>query len=350
MISFKQFLSEALDVTKNPKFRKWFRGSKVVDENKQPLVCYHGSGTAIEEFKYEFTNQGADQLGSGFYFTTDITEAEGYTGKTESTKGSKLGGSDNPTVHPVYLCIKKPLDADKIGNVKYDKINFFIKRSPELADALSNYGDVEWEGKEKVIRAATEIHVIENDNIVKGLFSLANDFYSDHPKEFNWKIYQALGYDGVFKKHPNGRTHWVAFFPFQIKHVDNRGMFDGESNNIFESIRSNETLVSFLNKEHPYVGVEKEEILSPTVKVLKDKYGSYRFLKYENEQHIAVIQVLSNKRGIGHVANIYTKPEYRRQGIMSELLQHVRDMFPKKLTFSEDRSEDGEAFVKFMTK
>ena len=32
----------------NQAFKNWFADSKVVDENGQPLVCYHGSTVDIE--------------------------------------------------------------------------------------------------------------------------------------------------------------------------------------------------------------------------------------------------------------------------------------------------------------
>lgn len=40
------------DSTQSEAFKKWFQGSKVVDENGTPLVVYHGSPVGnITEFK-----------------------------------------------------------------------------------------------------------------------------------------------------------------------------------------------------------------------------------------------------------------------------------------------------------
>ena len=236
MISFKQFLIESSDVTKNPKFRKFFRGSKVKDGEGNPLVVYHGSGKKIDVFDYFYTNQGADAVGSGFYFTTSLEEADRYSRMTNASDEPKLGGSDNPTVHPCYLCIKNPLDADKIGSVGYEKIQRFIWRSPEKEDALTNFGDVEYEGRSVVMNRAIESYIIDKENIVTGLFALANDFFSENVRKFNQLVYGILGYDGIKKVHPNGVVHYVAFFPYQIKHVDNIGTFNSDSENIFESL------------------------------------------------------------------------------------------------------------------
>lgn len=56
--------------------------TKIVDENNQPLICYHGSNNPnITEFdlKYLGYNTGNDgHLGAGIYFSTDIIEAKTY--------------------------------------------------------------------------------------------------------------------------------------------------------------------------------------------------------------------------------------------------------------------------------
>lgn len=178
MLTYKQYLAEA----------------------KTKIIAYHGSKDVIDDFKYEYTNQGNDQLGSGFYFTTDIHEAKGY-GKN---------------VHKVELVFKKTLDADKIGNVTYAQIQKFIWKSPIKEDALSNWGDVEYEGRTKVLDRAISEYVVKKENIVRGLFNLANDFYPNHIQEFNERIFGILGYDSIVKRHETS-THYVAFFPSQIK-------------------------------------------------------------------------------------------------------------------------------------
>lgn len=228
MRSFKRFIAEGLHPTDNPKFRKWFRGSKVKDTEGNPLIVYHGSGNRIEEFSYEFTGKGNDQVGSGFYFTTDETEARGYA-------HDQKDGFDtpNPTVHACYLCIKKPLDSEAIGSVSYDKIRRMIAVSPKLDDTLWNWGDLGSESKQSIIARAAENYVIDKENIVRGLFNLANDFYDGEVKKFNRQVYFFLGYDGVVVNHPNGTTHYMAFFPSQIKSVD-AVKFNQESDNIYD--------------------------------------------------------------------------------------------------------------------
>jgi GNAT superfamily N-acetyltransferase len=110
-------------------------------------------------------------------------------------------------------------------------------------------------------------------------------------------------------------------------------------------LQSNETLKSFLDDKHPYVGDEKTQWITDRIQVRKDKFGSFRFMKLDDKNHpIAVIQVVSNKKNVGHVSNVFVSPDHRRKGVATEIMSHVKQMF-KKLTYSDDRSEDGKGFV-----
>jgi hypothetical protein len=59
-LSEERFLSEnVLDskinkVTETEEFKKWFDGSKVVDDNQNPLVVYHGASSTFKDFKSSF--------------------------------------------------------------------------------------------------------------------------------------------------------------------------------------------------------------------------------------------------------------------------------------------------------
>ena len=194
------------------------------------IKAYHGSGTNIQEFSYEFAGMGEDQLGSGFYFTTDEQEAFGYTTNRNQSNEEKPGGEDSPTVLEVRLDIKRPLDADAVGTIPKAKVRKLIMMSPILDEALIDWGDVEFEGRETVLSKAVEAcaHQATSNVIVRALFPIANDFYRGHIKEFNDAVTQVLGYDGVVKHfdNPNGcfamRDHYVAFRPDQIRIIDRK--------------------------------------------------------------------------------------------------------------------------------
>ncbi len=90
---------------RTPEFKKWFgdwendpkNASKVVDENGEPLVVYHGSRTSFEEFdsgvtKIHFRPTALD----GFWFTSSKNNAQ-YFGKN---------------LMELFLNIKNPIDFD----------------------------------------------------------------------------------------------------------------------------------------------------------------------------------------------------------------------------------------------
>ena len=90
--------------TDTPNFKRWFGDSKVVDENGEPLVVYHGSsekGIAIFE-----SEDGR------FYFTDSKKVANGY--------GRKSGERKNAETYDVYLRMEKPDVYDMGGASWYD--------------------------------------------------------------------------------------------------------------------------------------------------------------------------------------------------------------------------------------
>jgi hypothetical protein len=76
-------------------FKRWFEGSKVVDENGQPLKLYHGSRENFDAFDPEKSFDG------GFYFTPDKKYAEEYS------KGFRKSDPDG-YLKEVYVNIKNP--------------------------------------------------------------------------------------------------------------------------------------------------------------------------------------------------------------------------------------------------
>jgi len=81
----------------SPYFKKWFGKSKVVDENGEPLVVYHGSKADFTEFK----RSKGGEFGSGMYFSDNIDSAKMF--------GSFQKGDSEVVTMPVYLTLKNPL-------------------------------------------------------------------------------------------------------------------------------------------------------------------------------------------------------------------------------------------------
>lgn len=113
---------EQYKLVRTPAFKKWFgdwenspeTASKVVDENGEPLVVYHGSydyGFTIFSKKYRGNTTGAKSSKKGFFFYDKKEDSEQFAKKSAS------GG-----VYGVFLKIKYPniknynsynVDADK---------------------------------------------------------------------------------------------------------------------------------------------------------------------------------------------------------------------------------------------
>jgi hypothetical protein len=190
------------------------------------IDVYHGSGVAIDEFKYEFTGIGNDQNGSGFYFTTDINEAAAYT--SASLNGMpKPGGQNNPTIHHVRLRLKNPLDIETKQDLTTKELRAIITKSPCLDDCLCDWGDIEYEGMPKVLTRAIDTYASCQGGpegpvvLIKTLHKLGNDFFPGETEAFNQAIESVLGYDSVVERFENtGNTHYVAFFVEQIEIVE----------------------------------------------------------------------------------------------------------------------------------
>lgn len=78
--------------TNTQQFKRWFGNSKVVDEEGNPLIVYHGTDAAFNAF--DMTKGRANMDIQGAFFSPYIEDAQGYGG----------------TVKAVYLKIENPAD------------------------------------------------------------------------------------------------------------------------------------------------------------------------------------------------------------------------------------------------
>lgn len=83
--------------------------SKVVDENGEPMVVYHGTRNKI--FKFDRSHSGknhrdVDVTKTGFFFTNDYDEAGFYTDEYTYEGVRKYGRT--PKVYSVFLNIRNP--------------------------------------------------------------------------------------------------------------------------------------------------------------------------------------------------------------------------------------------------
>ena len=215
---------EQWHLVRTSEFKAWFgdwendpeNSSKVVDENGEPLVVYHGTTQKFNSFDKEKQNlaTGFGDFGAGFYFTSSFNTARYYTLKSEKDR----------IIMNVFLNIKKPF----IVELNWEKLS---------DESIYNY---------KKIKG---IQGYQRDII--------NDsFKEDRPSKYITKnigdfIFQDIlivnGYDGVFvnrinihkEKNVNQEDEIlylheiVAFEPNQIKLADGTNTtFDANNDDI----------------------------------------------------------------------------------------------------------------------
>lgn len=203
--------------TKTDAFKKWFGDSKVVGNDGRPMVVYHGTAKGgFDTFDTFGSNYGL--MGQGSYFTDNPDVASKYT-----TKGLKRierdGEEPSPSVYPVYLSIKNPLDMEATADVSAWKKAF--------PDQIDEERIPEGATNEKVLREIEEFLTGEQIPKYEGAEIVHDGF-------------REMGFDGVThigggRVDSEGVRHrvWIAFDPEQIKSATgNRGTFDPKSPNL----------------------------------------------------------------------------------------------------------------------
>lgn len=217
-------------------FKRWFRGSKVVDNDGDPLLCYHG--TPKGGFYTFNTIQGVDkktkwQLLFGSHFTNNKEIGNQYMGKAKSGKGKML--------YTVFLSIKNPLDITKEGEhsicIKYTDGTNGYDIHPELVDKIDSILSPRLIKKYKLKDSYAEAY---------NLWYMLNDMTPYNAR----KLVEALGFDGIKYDARYGTNQatpgyisettdvsWIALYPSQIKSAtENNGAFSPDSDDIRESI------------------------------------------------------------------------------------------------------------------
>lgn len=189
-------LFQSAPPTESEAFKAWFGDSKVVDENGEPLVVYHGTTPEREGFEaFDTSEIGSERdkgfFGNGFYFTASETIAETYA---ENDQG------DEGPIMSVYLSVQEPYFLDMTGGGWGETRQALIDRGIQSAarSEVTSYGGATYA------------------------------MQRDEPVRFSEQL-KSEGYDGVIiKLDENDMAEVVVFEPTQIKSVDNQGTFDPE--------------------------------------------------------------------------------------------------------------------------
>lgn len=218
--------SYALSIGKDSKLLSILQtnSSKVVDENGEPMVVYHGSNNEFTKFDTaRIGSSTGTSDGRGFYFTTDKDYAYSF-GK---------GGN----VLSVFLNIDNPLSL-KEKTITKQQLFDIIKRIDEkevAADGehwfISNYANYYDVGIDGAIREAAESEYPYSDNdveLVNSLISASGNF-----KDVVNSVYEVTGKSSEIVPKENGTVHYVVTNPNQIKSATgNNGNFSTTEDDI----------------------------------------------------------------------------------------------------------------------
>ena len=198
--------------------------SKVVDENGEPMVAYHGSNNEFTKFDTaRIGSSTGTSDGRGFYFTTDKDYAYSF-------------GKDG-NVLSVFLNIDNPLSL-KEKTITKRQLFDIIKRIDEkevAADGehwfISNYANYYDVGIDGAIREAAESEYPYSDNdveLVNSLISASGNF-----KDVVNSVYEITGKSSEIVPKENGTVHYVVTNPNQIKSATgNNGNFSTTEDDI----------------------------------------------------------------------------------------------------------------------
>lgn len=111
----QQFDQTGRIITDTPAFRAWFGDSKVVDENGQPMVVYHGTRSDFSQFDVSRAGSSTDGgwFGDAIYLTPSAAGASIYA--QYDLKGDEPRRVDGGVVMPVYVAASKIYHTNKAG-------------------------------------------------------------------------------------------------------------------------------------------------------------------------------------------------------------------------------------------
>lgn len=104
--------------TDTPEFQRWFGDSKVVDENGEPLVVYHGTGADFTAFDVSKSGKNWQYGKDAFFFTSQPDFASEFAVGT-----GEAPQAGNPSVMPVYLSLQNPVIIELPDGDRYDALD-----------------------------------------------------------------------------------------------------------------------------------------------------------------------------------------------------------------------------------
>ena len=183
---------EQYELVRSPEFKAWFgdwqkdpaNASKVVDENGEPLVCYHGTASDFNIFKIGITG--------GIFFTNNKNSAERFSSGDLKRTGS------NPKILNCFLNIKKYYDKNTNDEILVD--NYY-------QDYFENRPFIKKQSQKNILKNKFNKYFMD---LVS--FGIVNE------EPLNFLIEK--GYDGIIIDADNNSNSYIVFESNQIKLAD----------------------------------------------------------------------------------------------------------------------------------
>lgn len=228
---------------RTPEFKNWFgdwendpeNASKVVDENGEPMVVYHGSGKEFDTF---FAGK-AEGWGEGMYFASDIADTAEF----------------GDVVYPVFLNIRRPITDQNINDIEDDVVR-------TMAWEEESKRRNSWDEDENASFLNYQDELQENVN-------LAN------------KAWRELGYDGIkfFGSNNINGFEIVTFKPTQIKSATaNIGAFSPTDARIQMSVGNRQMVIDKAKSDGTYLKAPNGK----KTKLNEDQWVTVRTLDFKN--------------------------------------------------------------------
>ena len=199
-------------------FKQWFKGSKAVDEEGNPLVLYHGTTADFNEFRSDAKKRNRTGNPDGFYFSPYASDTTEYL-KEDFDSDEYAEGSN---VMPVYISVKRPFNYSGTRAFGKTPVNeaMIEQFEKELRKENPHLGDDWIRGKVNIFKESESGSPFPNITFSTAAMT---------------RVLKAGGYDGM----RDGR-HWIAFDANQVKSATgNQGTFDPNSPDIRYSMRNN---------------------------------------------------------------------------------------------------------------
>lgn len=158
------------------------RGLSSIPPSEGSVRVYHGSAARFDEFSYSTIGTTATSEGQGFYFTDSPVIARDY---------ARANPDEDGYLYEADFKGKKSLSPTRM-NIGPKEMEGLLNSLDDDDEYLSNWGDVEYEGRSTVVRRAVE-GSLGGENDVDNVGSLVNS--GADAKRIYRHLYERYGYD-----------------------------------------------------------------------------------------------------------------------------------------------------------